>query len=98
MTMVDSWLEHVIGIPEVRIKDQSKLIRDIKQRISSIDVEVKTETAKFVIGDDHIKLGEIVEQELKSPVVAGSINLFEGPMTEVVHSLGLSMFYLGSSY
>jgi len=62
ITKVDSWLEPVMGIPEVRIKDAAKLMADLKQEIPSIDIKDKPETAKFVIGDDHLQLGEIVKE------------------------------------
>ncbi|KAK2147439.1 hypothetical protein LSH36_553g01067 [Paralvinella palmiformis] len=88
-TKVDSWLEPVMGIPEGRIEDTAKLITDVKEQIPPFDINIKTETVKFMIGDDQIKLGEIVEEELKSLVVAGAISPFEGVLTKAVHNLGL---------
>ncbi|KAK2142552.1 hypothetical protein LSH36_941g00040 [Paralvinella palmiformis] len=43
---------------------------------------------KFIIGDDQIKLAEIVEEAIKSPVVSMSSRLFEDLLTEAVQSLG----------
>ena len=62
ITKVDSWLEPVMGIPEGRIEDTAKLITDVKEQIPPFDINIKTETVKFMIGDDQIKLGEIVEE------------------------------------
>jgi small-conductance mechanosensitive channel len=62
ITKVDSWLEPVMGIPEGRIEDTAKLITDVKKQIPSFDINIKTETVKFMIGDDQIKLGEIIEE------------------------------------
>jgi small-conductance mechanosensitive channel len=62
ITKVDSWLEPVMGIPEGRIEDTAKLITDVKQQMPSFDINIKTETVKFMIGDDQIKLGEIIEE------------------------------------
>ncbi|KAK2147785.1 hypothetical protein LSH36_535g00011 [Paralvinella palmiformis] len=87
ITKVDSWLEPVMGIPEGRIEDTAKLITDVKKQIPSFDINIKTETVKFMIGDDQIKLGEIIEEELKCPIVAGSMSPLEDLLTEVVQNL-----------
>ncbi|KAK2164332.1 hypothetical protein LSH36_65g00015 [Paralvinella palmiformis] len=80
--MVDNWLEPVMGIHEARIEDTAKLITDVKQQITSVDINIKPETVKFVIGDNQIKLGKTVKEKLKSPVVAEFISRFEGLLAE----------------
>jgi small-conductance mechanosensitive channel len=62
ITKVDNWLEPVMGIPESRIEDTAKLITDVKKQLPSFDINIKPETIKFIIGDDQIKLGEIVKE------------------------------------
>ena len=62
ITKVDNWLEPVMGIPESRIEDTAKLITDVKKQLPSFDTNIKPETIKFIIGDDQIKLGEIVKE------------------------------------
>jgi len=51
-----------MGIHEARIEDTAKLITDVKQQITSVDINIKPETVKFVIGDNQIKLGKTVKE------------------------------------
>ena len=51
-----------MGIPESRIEDTAKLITDVKKQLPSFDINIKPETIKFIIGDDQIKLGQIVKE------------------------------------
>ncbi|KAK2145491.1 hypothetical protein LSH36_678g02083 [Paralvinella palmiformis] len=84
---VDNWLEPVMGIPESRIEDTAKLITDVKKQLPSFDINIKPETIKFIIGDDQIKLGEIVKEAIKSPVVSMSSRLCEDLLTKAIQSL-----------
>ncbi|KAK2167356.1 hypothetical protein LSH36_29g10005 [Paralvinella palmiformis] len=89
ITKVDKWLEPVMGIPESRIEDTAKLITDVKKQLPSFDINIKPETIKFIIGDDQIKLGEIVKEAIKSPVVSMSSRLCEDLLTKAVQNLGM---------
>lgn len=74
LAKADSLMEPVEGMPEAQIRDFAQLMADIKQQMPSINnANIRLKTVKFVIGDNDVTLGELVED---SKLISYYITMF----------------------